>query len=52
MHERLGFQGPDGETLCGACYFAIWGPSGAAEISQAVDLLTPDEPPRNRHWGR
>jgi hypothetical protein len=50
--DRLGFQGPNGESLCGACYFAVWGPSGAAEISRAVELLTPDDPAPNSHWGR
>ena len=46
-----GYESPDGRHLCGSCYFAIWGVTGAAEISRAVEMLTPDAPPRNRHWG-
>ena len=41
-----------GEQLCGPCYFAVWGPTGAAEISRAVELLTPDEPEPKRRLFR
>ncbi len=46
VRERLGFESPTNEALCGSCYFAVWGPSGAAEIARAAELLTPAEPPR------
>ena len=52
FHDRLGYEGMNGETLCGQCYFAIWGVSGAAEISAAVELLTPDHTASPRRWGR
>lgn len=26
IEERLGFEAPSGEALCGPCYFALWGP--------------------------
>ncbi len=52
IEERLGFESPLGETLCGGCYFAIWGVDGAAEISRSLELLQPSdpEPARPRRW--
>jgi hypothetical protein len=53
VREGNGYEGPMGEQLCGPCYFAVWGPTGAAEISRAVELLTPAaEPQPRRGWFR
>jgi hypothetical protein len=53
VRDRRGLETPTGETLCGSCYFAIWGLSGAAEITQAAEALAPasDSEPR-RGWFR
>jgi hypothetical protein len=48
--DHRGYESPDGAVLCGSCYFALWGPSGAAEISRAVELLTPPDPTPPRRW--
>ena len=52
VQGRRGIENPAGETLCGSCYFAIWGPSGAAEIAQAAELLAPAQPQPPRGWFR
>ena len=40
VEEHLSFETPRGETVCAPCYFAVWGPSGAAEISLEAERLT------------
>jgi hypothetical protein len=41
---------PHGETLCGACHFALWGPRGTAALSRASETRRPDSrgPQRDR----
>jgi hypothetical protein len=39
LEEHLSFETPRGETVCAPCYFAVWGFSGAAEISLEADRL-------------
>jgi hypothetical protein len=39
VEEYLSFETPRGEPVCAACYFAVWGPSGAAEISLEAERL-------------
>jgi hypothetical protein len=35
-----GRQAPTGETLCGACYSALWGPKATEELRSLVRLHT------------
>ena len=35
-----GRQAPTGETLCGSCYSALWGPSATEELRSLVRLHT------------
>jgi hypothetical protein len=35
-----GRQTPTGETLCGSCYSALWGPSASEELRSLVRLHT------------
>ena len=50
--DRGGYETPDGKALCGSCYFAVWGVTGAAEIARAVELLTPEPVAPRRTWPR
>jgi hypothetical protein len=52
LGDRRGLETPTGEILCGSCYFAIWGMSGAAEIAQAAEALAPAPPQAGRPWFR
>jgi hypothetical protein len=33
LPERLGYRSPQGHSLCGPCYFALWGPKGADQLT-------------------
>jgi hypothetical protein len=35
-----GRQAPTGETLCGSCYSALWGPQATEELRSLVRLHT------------
>jgi hypothetical protein len=35
-----GKQTPSGETLCGSCYSALWGPQATEELRSLVRLHT------------
>jgi hypothetical protein len=35
-----GRQAPTGETLCGSCYSALWGPTATEELRSLVRLHT------------
>ncbi|UJA21117.1 hypothetical protein HJD18_13445 [Thermoleophilia bacterium SCSIO 60948] len=32
--DRLGYETPSEEILCGPCYFALWGPRGRNALSE------------------
>lgn len=35
VEEGLGYKGQGGETFCGPCYFALWGPKSGRSRSDA-----------------
>jgi hypothetical protein len=39
--ERVGFETPGGEALCGPCYFALWGPKGSRTLSAESETARP-----------
>lgn len=39
--ERLGYETPSEEILCGPCYFALWGPRGRHTLSARSQELRP-----------
>lgn len=39
--ESLAYQTHSGETLCGPCYFELWGPRGSHVLSKATERLRP-----------
>jgi len=44
MGDDLGFESPQGEILCGPCYFTLWGPRAA----QRLDPMSEDRRPGSR----
>ncbi len=47
--DRVGFETPSGEALCGPCYFALWGPQGRYELGAATEAARPSSRrPRRR----
>ncbi len=53
VEDGLGYATSNVETLCGPCYFALWGPRGAAAISRSTERRRPDTrrpPPSKTRW--
>jgi hypothetical protein len=38
---RIGYETPNGEALCGPCYFALWGPKGSRTVSAQTEVARP-----------
>jgi hypothetical protein len=50
VEDGLGYTTPRDETLCGPCYFELWGPRGSVAISRSSETVRPDtrRPPRGK----
>lgn len=40
--EDLGFETPQGDVLCGPCYFTLWGPRGAKDVDPGNEGRRPE----------
>jgi hypothetical protein len=50
VHDRTGYRSPNGEELCGPCYFALWGPKGRHALAEEAEARRPASrrPPKGR----